>query len=349
MKSRNTMSVRSYMLKHLYGICLLWSFFLMHLFRCLMPVKNGIYLTVARSMTVLLALIVICGILSFFVTVRCYRNSAYLILNVLFPYGIYLALETLPYPPLYLQCVTGICFAVTAYHTYTVFRHSQNKKLSTLVMTAFRFAYVIFLLALAAFVFLCSIASVFGRSVPSQNQATSYDPDAISEEKMDDNYEILCCLKTAKWKTLTNTKKVEVLQTVADIETTYLGLPDKVLIVAADNMGDTVLGSYNHLERRIYININHPQMGDADECLDTVLHEAYHSYQHYLCSAYENVAAPYRKLMNLRDAAQYEEEYTHYTDGKTSYEMYKNQKVERDARAYAFARAVIYSIYINEE
>ena len=79
------------------------------------------------------------------------------------------------------------------------------------------------------------------------------------------------------WEELTTRDRLDVLQTVCNIEVCYLGITDPVT-VQADNLPENTLGTYRDDLRLVLVNLDHIENDLVDEVLDTVLHEVYHCY-----------------------------------------------------------------------
>ena len=92
----------------------------------------------------------------------------------------------------------------------------------------------------------------------------------------------------------------------------------------------------SHLEGAVKHLLN----DTAEECVDTVLHTAFHGYQYYLCNAFLEMDESYRDLRYFSRVEKYCNEFPYYPYGIT-YE----QACEEDAREYAKAR---YDDYARE-
>ena len=133
---------------------------------------------------------------------------------------------------------------------------------------------------------------------------------------------------------LTTQEKLDALQTVANIEAHYLGLPNE-LNVGAANLGEYTLACYNDRTHTISIDLNHLENGSVYDVLDSCCHEAYHSYQHRLVEAYKSADEQMKGLRIYKPAIKYGEEFSDYSDGDYDYCSYYYQDCEMDARDYA--------------
>jgi hypothetical protein len=154
------------------------------------------------------------------------------------------------------------------------------------------------------------------------------------EDTLDANIDMVLKLKTDTWQGLTASQKIDVLQTVANIEVYYLGLNDAI-VVQGDNLSQDTLGEYSDSQRSICIDLNHLENDPVEDVLDTLLHEVYHSYEHRLVDVYNSVSSEYRNLRLFRYATQYADEFGNYIDPSESYYDYISQRVEIDSDTYA--------------
>ena len=87
------------------------------------------------------------------------------------------------------------------------------------------------------------------------------------------------------------TDRIDVLQTVADIEAAYWGLPHKLTVITS-RTAEHILGHYIDQTHTITIDTNHLQQGNSSDILETLTHEAYHAYEYRLA----DVSSPIFRL-----------------------------------------------------
>lgn len=148
------------------------------------------------------------------------------------------------------------------------------------------------------------------------------------------NIDTILLLQEEEWANLTTQEKLDILQTVANIEAHYLGLPNE-LNVGAANFGESTLACYNDRTYTISIDLNHLENDSVYDVLDSCCHEAYHSYQHRLVDTYNAADENSKGLRIYRPAAQYGQEFSNYIDGDYDFCSYYYQDCEIDARDYA--------------
>ena len=200
--------------------------------------------------------------------------------------------------------------------------------------------------ALSVVIGVLGVNGIFGNNILVPSLAAvpgSQSPPATIDSSID----TLLLLREETWGELATREKLDALQTVANIEARYLGLPNELNVGAANLAGDT-LSSYNDATHTISIDLDHLEGDPAHEVLNSCCHEAYHSYQHRLVDAYCAADASLRELRIYRSAARYGEEFRHYADGSGSFRSYYYQDCEVDARDYAEAAVRDYYDRISE-
>lgn len=178
---------------------------------------------------------------------------------------------------------------------------------------------------------------------------TSVEPAEVQEMEdfsLEDHMDTLLLLQEDNWAGLAARQKLDVLQTMTDIECWYLGLPES-LPVRATAMPDSTNAYYTDNSRSIAINIEHLLYSPARDVLQSLLHEIYHSYQYRLVDAYKKMDEESRKLRVFQTAKTYMEEFADYSSGEEYFFAYYSQQCESDARAYAELSAEDYYAKID--
>lgn len=148
------------------------------------------------------------------------------------------------------------------------------------------------------------------------------------------NIDTLLLLQEDQWDTLTAHQRLNVLQTVANIEASYFGLNHE-LNVAAANLEEDVLGCYSDDTHTIRISLPLLEETSAHTALTTLCHEAFHAYEHRLADHYNTLTGDDRSLLLYAPAARYAAEFANYADSSEDFWSYYTQDCETDSRAYA--------------
>lgn len=276
------------------------------------------------------------------------RRKTYLNIftSILFPYEVYMAITF--WNERRTLCAVSLCLSVALIdlHWILIFaqrihrRSDKNRVLMHRTKRALLASRTILILCMMVFVLPTVLRTLLDRSAIFAG-AEAESPFAAYECAIEGNIETICNLCQDRWETLSSDEKADTLQTVANIEASYLGLPHELHITVA-SLRRSVSGEYNDGTHTITLNKSGIDFGETSELLDTVCHEAYHAFQHRLCDAYLSVDPAYRSLQGLRDARSYLEEFRSYIYGKEDYAGYYNQVCESRAREYGSERVYEY-------
>lgn len=162
-----------------------------------------------------------------------FRNNASVFSNVIAGFGIYTVLAYLSIRK-DIIIVTLSIFAVLAmaYVVLIICRKNRNKHISkNLMIRRIKLALVggtnIICVGLLAMMLLLGADSLFGYSlvIPSVSLAKQSN---VEEQTIANNIETLALLDEESWKSFNVKEKLDVLQTVANVEQCYLGLPNEL-------------------------------------------------------------------------------------------------------------------------
>lgn len=173
----------------------------------------------------------------------------------------------------------------------------------------------------------------FGTTLLKSNVRATAE-NTKQEQTISNNIETILRLQESGWVKLSTQEKLDVIQTVANIEAHYLGLPNE-LNVGAANLSEYTLAAYSDPIHTVYINLTHLENDQATDILDSCCHEAYHAYQHRLVDTYNFAPKRSKSLRVYKKAALYVDEFNNYVDGYEDFCSYYFQECESDAREYA--------------
>ena len=174
----------------------------------------------------------------------------------------------------------------------------------------------------------------------------SQKSSTLPENTIESNIETLALLQDDTWSSLSMTDRIDVLQTIADIEAAYWGLPHKLTVITS-HTSENVLGHYIDHTHTITIGTDLLQHGSSRDILETLTHEAYHAYEYRLADVYEDVPDDLKNLRLLNRAKVYSEELNNYTNSEDDLIGYLFQIVEFDSEAYSMAAVERYYDAIN--
>lgn len=309
--------------------------------------------TLNQSMWGLETMLILFGVVGTGVLFRNERTRAANVACVFLPYGVYTVLayrnmiRRIYYLPLLLAISIGmVCSGIV------LCRKLPRTKCPQKIWRK-RWERCIWLMSMFASVGLaCTLGAYFGNSfgkallIDSEVTPLVGNHAAAENQTMEAQKDTLMLLQQETWEQLSIQKKVDVLQTVANIEAHTLGLPNE-LNVGADELTIGTLGGYEDSKHRLCISLEHLETSPVENVLKTICHEAYHSYQSRIAEIYQELPEQQRTLMLYRDAAVYAAEMDDYQNGATDFENYYNQQMEADARKYAEITVEKYDDYVG--
>jgi len=278
-------------------------------------------------------------------------SGASMFANVVTPFGLYCAIS---YFSINTKLIIGILVGATslsALYVFLVFirkikcRHRKKKIIKRRIQKAFAGCRIIFSGSFTVIILYIGSNLLFGSSVVQASvEAKNYTSG--SEHSMEVSLETLLCLQPERWDDLTVQDRVDVLQTIANIEAWYLGIPNE-LNIGVRNLPEGTSGYYRDSTHEIVISTDHLLYGDVEELLDTVCHEAYHCYEHRLVEVYGGAEERLKSLRIFKNTDSYMQEFNNYINGKEDYSAYYSQICEQDAREYAENAVAEYYEYID--
>lgn len=333
MKDKSTMSLGAYLGNCLYYTAVSMIWYNSFLFRCL-PGR-----TKAESQAVLCVLLGLSIFIAAFVINRPMKSSWTVVTALSVPFGLYTVLTYVKTVGNWMVIVLASAAALAVIFSVLImtsnFNNFKNKGKATkyCLLNCCVVTQSIAAIALLVVMGIIGIQWIFGANIlkPSIPATTG---NQNSSRTINDNIDTILLLQKEAWQNLTTQEKLDVLQTVANIEAHYLGLPNE-LNVGASNLREYTLAHYNDMTYTITIDLDHLENDSVYDVLDSCCHEAYHGYQHRLVDAYRAANANSKTLLIYESAAQYEQEFVNYDDGYNDFDSYYTQECEIDAREYA--------------
>ena len=166
---------------------------------------------------------------------------------------------------------------------------------------------------------------VFEHKVSVENR---FSDTEIIEENIDD----LTGIK--KFNALSDSKKLDLLQEVANIEAEYLGI-DRPVVSVADLNDGYIWGEYMDGRMVILIDRTHLKEDETVDVFHTLFHEMYHEYIDVLREKYPDAEGD---LLFEREMDAYRYEKKNYVSSDEGYDVYKKQLSEIRCNQYADKR-----------
>lgn len=187
------------------------------------------------------------------------------------------------------------------------------------------------------------VMTVYGLKSPSlqaQTRPSNSETNAF-EQLVNENMDTLKQLEPQTWPQLSPQQRLDLSQTLANIETSYLGIPS--LSVVSSKLEDSILGRYRN--ETILIDLSYLQEASPAELVDVVCHECRHAYQESVVNMLDWSDETVQTHAFYREARQWKEDFAYYVSGDTP--AYYEQSVEQDARKYAAQAVLAYDRYID--
>lgn len=335
MKKENTLSIPEYISNNV--LFTMSGFVLFMMFACDMTIAGKTKSQSLLIMCIIVGVLVIAGML---LTIKKRRNRTSVLLNILLPFEVYTIIANAGRSKVLYIVLAVMIVLVSAAYIYMISsapmpenRDPRTVKKKRLVRGAFGVRAIAVVLSVTALIPAC-ISNTFGHRVKAEEMASSGTISDDDEEfTVKNQIDTVSNILPERWKLLTEEEKLFTLQTVANIETRYLGLPHP-LNVTICNLAEGMLGCYND-DPDHTIKLNVGILDDPEASLGTICHECFHAYQHRIVQARNSVSEEYRDLMAFKNADIYSYEFQNYVSGFENYEIYAAQTVEVTARAYS--------------
>lgn len=142
----------------------------------------------------------------------------------------------------------------------------------------------------------------------------------------------ILCFDEESWQQYSMSQKVELLQSLADMEAAKLGILS--IPISIQMLGAFTLGEYDTESNEIRVDIEHVTTSTAEECINTICHEMCHAWQDYLVDhinwemdIFDN---PY-----FDEIRRWKDNQAAYIQPGSDFSAYETQPVEASARTYA--------------
>ena len=329
----NTKSKSEFFMDHVYLLFIAWIWYKNIFF------KNIETLSLKESRLILSAIVILLSLAGILLGKERQRNGVCVFSNVIIGFGLY---TVLAYLPLRKKLILIILLATTAFSLiYAVMALNYYKRQTriqkeTAIKKVFRIGHGIRLIicfGLTNIMFFIGINAVLGTALINPS-VVSTRKSGNSGQTITNNIDTLILLDEDRWAALSVDEKLDVLQTVANIEQRYLGLPHE-LNVGASNLKEGLEGYYTDQSHEIIINLDCLIHDSSYEMMTTIAHEAFHALQYRMIDAYDEAGDDLKGLRFYKNAAIYKKEFSDYKDGFNDFEMYYSQECEEDARIYS--------------
>lgn len=267
------------------------------------------------------------------------RDGNSIFLNLVIGYGTYTVLTYTQTNKIFIAVCISIALTISVIYALVLMcmKIEDGEEIRSVFYEKLcRIAFVvqkIFCVGFALIVVGLGVNTVFGPSGLKPSADVKVQSN-LEEQSLANNIEEISQLEEDIWQDLSDQERLDVLQTVANVEQRYLGLPNELHVVAC-KLREGVGGYYSDTTHKIVVDLDELRNSSSWDVLNTICHEAYHSYQYRLVDVFNDSNSENQNLKMFRKISSYADEFDNYVSGDQSFNEYYCQNCERDARAYA--------------
>lgn len=148
------------------------------------------------------------------------------------------------------------------------------------------------------------------------------------------------------WETTSLVDRADVLQHFLNLETAYLQITPLILKVVSLN--EFVIGAFHPDREHVYIDITHLRNGSPEDLVNTVTHEAFHSFQQVVLEHVDFTDEFVQTSYFYSRARYWLYNSNNYISSEICRVSYWRQPLEQDARAHAASRTRYWTERINQ-
>ena len=120
---------------------------------------------------------------------------------------------------------------------------------------------------------------LFGSSIIQSSIKPSVTADSYNQ-LLSESAETIALLNEDSWSSITVQEKAGVLQKIANLERSNLGISNELNVCVANLEEEGLWGYYDDSTHEIVIDMDLLLNGSAQDALQCLLHEAFHSFEH---------------------------------------------------------------------
>lgn len=252
MRNNNTQGKTEFITEHIFWLALAWIWYRSLLFRCV-PQH-----TLTESKLILLGFVLVFSAVGILFQMQNNRNGMGVFLDLVLGYGAYTVLTYWPiYPRLIKICLVAAGILSLLYAALVLCRRMRSRKYALKILRR-RLGLVAFMskkivgMSLALIMGGSGASVLFGSSLLKSDVRPATKTN-LSEQTIANNMDTILLLQEDEWEKLSAQERLDVLQTVANIEQRYLGLPNE-LNVGVANLDANILGYYTDKTHEIIVS-----------------------------------------------------------------------------------------------
>lgn len=344
MRNINKLSPKIYLFLSVFSAFIAMTIYRATIFRCIS------FNTFDESKSKLWLIWGVCFVVTYLLTFRRRRNYFSLFTNTVLPFGIYSAIA---YDDLHYVVLLAVAFSILilcgllglAMIITSNFPDDFDKFLKMLKIRMLHFlngAKSITAVCLSVLLVYVSGLYTFDSAslIPAVKPAVAVEENKA--EAVEKNMPVISKIDESIWKNLSPEDRLDVMQTLANVEKVQLGISHEVN-VRADSLGLGTYGTYDFKKHEVTINMQILMDDDSTDAVSTLCHELRHAYQHDSADAFLSLDKEYQQLEIFDDMRAFYENFEDYQSAsRDGFKEYENQTVEADSREYSEKQAAFY-------
>lgn len=336
MTNRNTASKAGYILKNIFWALLFMFFYSAVLFY---PLPGCSSEDSKLALWILVLVLCATGVI---VTFKRRRNDTSTLANTILPFELYALVTYYRFFPKAVLGVSVLSVILALLFFVGVLMQKKSRftghavRLSKRIWHGILGSRVIVTVCLLLFIVPVSVCTIFEIPLYTSNVGAAVSQKEDSEWTISNKIDTLKLLEENNWAKLDTQERLDVLNTVVNIEVRYLGINDPITLECGKLEG-TVAALYSDDDKRIVIDITYLSERRAHDSLHAICHECYHAYQRQQVELYSILPEEYRDMLMFDIVKEYEKEFADYTKASEDATAYLNQKCEVYAEEYAFS------------
>lgn len=276
------------------------------------------------------------------VTFKRRRNEAATLANTVLPFELYALVTYYRFLPKAVLGVSALSVLLAFVYFVCVLRQKKSRftghavRLSKRIWHGVLGSRIIVTVCLLLFVVPLFICTIFEIPLYTSNVGAAASPREDGEWTIKNKIDTVKLLKEDSWAKLSTQERLDVLNTIVNIEVRYLGINHSITLECG-RLESGIAAYYSNYDEHIVIDITYLSERRAHDSLHAICHECYHAYQHQQVELYSVLPEEYRDMLMFDIVKEYEKEFADYTKASEDVTAYLSQKCESYAEEYAFA------------
>ena len=255
------------------------------------------------------------------------RSMTSLLANTLFALDLYALITYYRFFPTAVICLSAIVLISSAVYFCAVLMHRQSISTGNTLSLFKRIWHgllgsrAIITAVISYFLLIMTILSISGTRLYAPDIEPVSTPTVDSEWSVTNKYDTVKLLNENSWDTLDAKERLDVLQTVVNIEVRYLGIGHPISLKATVLEDDSnILCKYD--DHRIIIDLAFLTDNEAHKVLNSICRECYIAYMRRQVEVYTLIPEEYRNMRMFGNAKLWEGLFIEYDSGDYNYADY---------------------------